>query len=795
MRILLLATAASLLTLASCSPSEERAESAREAAREALVRGDSDAALEAVAELREAQPDTADAAIELAGLLVQAGDAAQAMWLLEDAARRFPKRDDLALALGRAALLVGDVSRARLALEGVPKESEHHPAALVVRAQAELTLGDLDASLATLEQAEGLYPDLPEVRIPRIATLLGERRYDEAAAALERAKEAADSEDGRAALRRLEIALLGYRASQEGQREAALAALRRLVDEEPTDASAWGALVEQLFRAGRGAEARDLLRSALDADPETHHLLPVLATAHALLGEDEQAEEVLRDWLEQSPSPTGHLALLQLHVAREHEEAALAALAEAIAAFPETPLLRLYRAEYLIDLGRPEEARAELERFDELAAGNPHGEYVRARLELAEGEVEAGRERLERVLPALDSALAHFWLGQALEMQGDLAGAERRYGLALARDARDPNPPLHLMRLAERRGNWRAVANAATLVIQRAPRRFEGWSGLVTAQVNLGEGKQAEQVARKVLERFPDRVESSLLMTAALRAQRRHADAVDQLDAARERFGDSAELAAEEALTLGLAGEVESAIATARRGLQASPDFARLHAVLAAVLFLTGVEENVVEGERATDRALALSPEDPEPLRTRARFRTATGNLDGAWADCEAYLAARPEDPQVLFILAVVHQKAGRPDAAIAAYRQAAEADARAFAPRNNLAMLLDAKGDLDGAIEAAQGAYRLAERDPAAMDTLASLYLKKGLIARSISLLEEAHAEAPEQPELQLHLAMAYRDAGRTDDARRLLLDLRPRTGQQPQLRAQVDETIATLP
>jgi tetratricopeptide (TPR) repeat protein len=217
--------------------------------------------------------------------------------------------------------------------------------------------------------------------------------------------------------------------------------------------------------------------------------------------------------------------------------------------------------------------------------------------------------------------------------------------------------------------------------------------------------------------------------------------------------------------------------------------------VLASILFLTGAPEKVLEGDRAIERALELDPEDPEPLRTRARYRAATGDVDGARADCEAYLALRPNDSQVLFMLGVVHEKAGRPDAAIAAYRRAAENDEQAFAPRNNLALLLDEQGDLDGAIDAAQQAYRLAEDDTSVMDTLAALYLKKGLADRSISLLEEAHAKAPEKPAVQLHLAMAYRDAGRSDDARRLLFELRPRTGEQPQLRAQVDEAIATLP
>ena len=167
-----------------CMPDEQRAEDARDALKQALERADRGAALAAIDELQEALQDSPESLLEIAQLRIVAGDAPRASWLLEEAVRRFPKRDDLRLALARVALLLGNPSLAHEVLAPVAPDSERHADALVTRAQAELNLGDLERALETLADAERLYPDWPEARLVRIATLLSEQRRDEARVAI-----------------------------------------------------------------------------------------------------------------------------------------------------------------------------------------------------------------------------------------------------------------------------------------------------------------------------------------------------------------------------------------------------------------------------------------------------------------------------------------------------------------------------------------------------------------------------------------------------------------------------------
>jgi tetratricopeptide (TPR) repeat protein len=780
-----------------CSSPEEQAEQARLAAREAVQKGDRVAALAALDDLRESSPDTPEAFLEQSRLLIAVGEAPQVVWLLEAGIARFPERDDLRLALGQVALLVGDASTARRALAVISPDSEQHLAALVMSARAELMLGDLERALEILGEAERRYPDRPEARLARIGTLLSERRGDEARAALEEAKaslvgsEVESTEEALRRLRSLEVTAYTL-AAKQGEAEAAIEGLRSLVDADPDDLQAWQALVQTLATAGRLVEGRDLLDEALRTDPERMALYPLAASVHAASGRREEAARLLRAFGDRAESPSAILALAQFHLRGGDQKQVLELLDEAFERFPDEPMLRLFHAETLVTFGRLDEARSELAQYRGAQPEDPRVEYLDARLDLASGDAERAAARLERLAPRLDDALTHYWLGQALEASGDPVGAERRYRLAVARDPQEPVFYVALIRLAERRGDWRTTAFVARRLMQRVPGMVDGWVALSAALVHLEEGAAAEEVARPAAKRFPDRPELGLLLAAALRTQGRNDDALAELDALSERFGSTPQIAAERALTLGVAGRLQEGMEVARETLASNPDSRELLVVTARLAFQAGDAET---GAAAVDRALELDPADPTPLRIRAEFRTASGRLVGAREDCERYLAIRPDDPNVHFILGVVHAKAGRSVAAIAAYRRAAELDPEAFAPRNNLAELLAEVGDLEGALAAAQEAYALADDNPYVMDTLGWLYLRRGLVARSISVLEDAHRAAPELPDAQLHLALAYRDAGRTDDARQLLSDLQRSQRGSDALRATTDEALRSLP
>lgn len=771
-----------------CAPGDEAAERAREDLRTALDSGDRGAALLALEDLRESLPDTPEAAVEIASSMVAVAEGAGAVWFLQDALERFPEDDNVRIALAQAALLTNDPSLAHLALEPIGPDSRHHVEALLVRARAQLDLGDLEGALELMRETERLYPERPEARFAQITTLISEQRFDAARELVEEAKRAAHSDTQR---RQFDL-LTAHIQIQQGAPQEAIDTLRPLAEGDPSDVRVWSALNQLYLRTARGAEARELLRAVLDARPDQVHLQALLAQVYAVEGELELAERSLRVFAERAESPTGYSLLAQLHAQAGNVEGVLGALDEGLKRFPDSRPLRLMAAEALIGAGKLEEARAAVGRYGALVReDDPRLDLLEGRLELASGEIEAAHARLERVAPELDTAAAQYLLGLALERRGDLAGARRRYRLALHRDPMHREAYLGLLRIVEQNQNWVALAQVGSEFARYAPRDPRGYQAIVRALVALGMDERAGAAAREAAERLPDRVETQIELARALRAGGQHERALETLDRALERHGRSIELEAEHALSLGLAGRVEEALAELDRAIERAPDAAQLHAAVAALAFQQGDAER---GSHAVERALELSPDDPRPLKLRASFTASQGQLGHARVDLERYLAERPSDAEAHFTLGVIRAADGDSDAAIQSYRRAVELDERQFAARNNLAVALADRGELAEALRVAQEAYQLASSDPYVIDTLGWLYLKEGLVERSVSLLEEAHRTAPDLLDAKFHLALAYREDSRPEEARRLLEEVRAATPAGHQFHARAGEVLRAL-
>jgi tetratricopeptide (TPR) repeat protein len=787
--LLLVAVAA---TLVGCPSTDEQIAEARKAVPEALERGDRSAAREAVASLGTSVPDDPAKLIELAAVLVQAGEAPRALWVLEAGAEKFPERADVQLAVASVALRLANPALARTAALRVPENAPEHADALILRAQAELGLGRLDEALALLKDAEARYPDRPESRLVHIATLTQERRNEEATSAVEAAIAAVEGDPDRAELERTFRRVRAQIQLQQREFEPALATLRRMVAADPKDGASWQLLAQGLAADGQAEEAAALIEANLASDAPLEELYGLLAPLHSATGRREEAEQALRAHADRSDSPAAVLPLIRYLADRGETAAVEETIRDAIARFPAEAQLYVMHVEAHLELADLDAAENAAEAYDDLPnALDASREYLRARLELARGDAAAAAERLRKLAPKLDLASIQFWLGRALEAQGDLEGARRRYALARQRDPAWPPPVSALIGLAAERGDWRAAVGLAQRLLARHPENEDAWLVICRGLIEIEEGEAALEASGNAKEAFPDQSAFRVYRAHALRLLGRHADALAEIEEAQEAFADETAVMAESAIVLGMLGRVREGIALADRGLAGHPDDADLHGARASLLYSVG---QVAEGDRATDRALELRPEEPRPLVVRCTFRAATGRHAGAIADCMRYEELRPADPRGPFLLGVAHSGAGDRVAAIAAYRRAAELDESDHRPRNNLAVLLAEGGDLDGALEMGQEAYRLADDDPYVADTLADLYLRKGLVERAIALLEPARAAAPEMPDASLHLAQAYARAGRAEEARPLLEALDGELPADHPLRPALEEELGGL-
>jgi tetratricopeptide (TPR) repeat protein len=780
-----------LAVLLACGSREEREQAARARFEEAVANQDASAALEALDDLRAELPDTPETTIETARLLGRLGEVNRALWLLEEAARRHPGRNDLRLGIAETALLVGDPARAREALGGIGEGEPEHAYTLLLRSRAEVGLGDLEAGLATLERAEALYPDHLQLRLERIEVLAREKRVD---AALDLLRESRSREDlpepQRARLDRIEADLLAAR----GEPDAALRLLEALTAADPGDLEAWDRRTSILMQAGRAEEACGALAGALEARPDEEALYGLLALAERARGNEKGAEAALRERAERSPEPGAvqDLARYLHHAGRTAEGAAL--LGEAVERFAgETDAEFEYlQVAMLLSAGQLEAARERFEAFERSHPKNPRVEYLRARFELAEGDTAAAARRLTQVVSRFDRPDVHHWLGVALELLGDLEGAEFRYALAVTREPEQLSSYPALLRALERLGAWDRVVYFSNTMLRFAPNSRLAFESLMRALMARGTPDEAEAAIRMYAERFPDLAAPVVALSLALRSQGRPEEALAVLEEASPRFESEPEVLAERAIVLGLLGRVEEGLALLERGFAAGEEHASLHRARAFLLLSSG---RGTQGLAEAGRALELDRTDPAPLRMSGDYLSSRGEFAAAAQAYERFLELRPRDAEVLFRLGVARAEVGDAQGAIEAYREAMQMDEAAAAPRNNLALMLEQEGRLDEALTVAQAAYARADFDPQVMDTLGWLYLRTGLVDRAVALLERALSLAPEAADTRYHLAIAYRESGRTGEARELLNELHESLEAGHELHARVGEALASLP
>lgn len=234
----------------------------------------------------------------------------------------------------------------------------------------------LDAARAA--EAEGQLDDW--VRWQRGLALLRNRMHTEAVADLEGIVRARPQFG--AAYHQLGLA---YFAA--GRREGAIGALQR-ARQHGADESAALDLARVFLASEMWAEAIPHLEAVLEARRGDTEALRLLAAAHYQLKRFRVAAETYEKAYALDPQPRTRLsAAIALHGGGHHREA-LELLDTLLPQAPAVPEIRYERALVLMDLGRPEAARAELGAYLEIAADLPAEQerVANARRQIAGGE-------------------------------------------------------------------------------------------------------------------------------------------------------------------------------------------------------------------------------------------------------------------------------------------------------------------------------------------------------------------------------------------------------------------------
>jgi Flp pilus assembly protein TadD len=579
--------------------------------------------------------------------------------------------------------------------------------------------GDLDQALAQYEIL--VDQDRRNLDGQRELAALALKVQDFAAAgtAARRAYELAPEDPTARALK----AALDYRAGDEdGDKAAALALARAVVETDPTQIPAQTVLIAERMEAEDPAGALALAEAALAASPGDEGLHLVRLAALERLGDMAGYAAQLDRMAALFPTNEGVArAQVRLRLGQGDVAGAEAVLRARAAAVPGDPERALSVVRFLHDTQGSAAARAELDRLAAEAASPLPYQRLRATLDFSEGRaaeaIAALRALTEGAAPDDQTRDIQVDLAAMLAATGDAAGRDALVASVIAGD------PGHVGALKLRAraaiaadAPERAVQDMRTALTQ-APRDPEIMTILAEAHARAGAPELAGERLSLAVEasgRAPD----ESLRYARFLAQR------GRLDQAEAVIGDALRLAPQDPGLLGALGEIQVARGdwggagrTADRLREAGDPGGAADALDTAR----------ATGEGRSADALALLRRRAEAGETAATAEllerlAAAGDVAAAQAWLDGRIEAAPQDVQLRMMQAGLLAAEGRTAEAEAAYRALIAADpARPEPWRALFGLLAD-----QGATEAARGV--LAEGRAAAGDDPDLLFLEAGM-------------------------------------------------------------------
>jgi tetratricopeptide (TPR) repeat protein len=556
------------------------------------------------------------------------------------------KPDDIEarVALARVSTHFGRYAQARSELlTALDQNRDCEPALLLFGVYAE-TRQQMQQAIDALEAFEGrqkkLGRALTHAPLLVLADLLARTNRSDAALAIRDNVRLAPFGDARLTL------ALGHAAAERGSHALAQDLLLPLVERHPDTVDAWQVLAQSALELGKLGDARNAMAHlhTRAGDPEVRLLRARLGLASGF--ETEPTAE-LRALLAELPNDQAHAR------ARVRRQLAAALMAQQ----------------------KPDEARAEL---DALLAEQPNdveGSLARAELGLARGRYSEAVQIISALTESHGQlARAYTILGRAELGVGQLDAAEAAF-----------------------RRLW-----------ELAPHEPDARYWLSVTLWRRGQIDQAKRIVDGNLERFPTHVDSVSAMALLREQSTGVADAKAFLLEHGRAHPNSPEIASAEGDWLARHQDPERALAAYRRALLANPS--HFPTVLALTRFYTARDKPGL-ARAVLDGALTHDPKDLRVLLLAARTASDARRYEEARQFGERALELSPEQPEALATLASIEAEG---------FRDLAQARARvgrayAAAPQNPL--VLDALGWVEHLGGNSQGAVRelsrAAERDP----------------------------------------------------------------------------------
>jgi len=581
---------------------------------------------------------------------------------------------------------------------------------------------DLDRAISEYKQAMAADPDSLFLRV-ELAELYWRsgRTGDAISEAQAVLKENPDEVDAHRLLAQIYFRYLGDNQPEKTMKEN----LAKAIDQfeavtrlDPSDTNSW-LLLGKLYKANnQGAKAEEVLKKALNADPDSHGAMAQLAQLYVDQGDYAQAIDLLTKIPDEERDSTV-FGLLGYAYSQTHDnDHAIEAYKSALEQDSENEEIRQAYAEALIGAGKLEEARSELTHIlkaDPESATSATAYLRLGRLDREEGHFEEARKNLEHAKSLQSDNLEITYEEAVLE---DAAGNDDT-AIQLVQGALKQVEKPDGQYTASEAGN-RAVFLERLGAIYRTQEKYD--QAIATFKQIATLGKSEEPRAEG-------------LIVETLRLDHQPKKAIEEAEAALAKYPDDRPLHLIEASMLGEQGQVDQAAQKLQALITGKPDDDDLE-VYRALAQVYSQAKRFPEAEAAAQKALTLS--------------------------------SKPDDQKfAYFLLGSIYEHEKKYDLAEQQFKKVLDADPLNAAASNYLGYMLADRGvRLEESVKYIQKAVQLEPNNGAYLDSLGWAYLKMNRTDLAAPPLEKAAHLIQDDPTILEHLGHLYLQMGKRQQA-----------------------------
>ena len=524
--------------------------------------------------------------------------------------------------------------------------------------------------------------------------------------------------DAHRLLARIYWHMLGEGQTEKANKEnlqKAIEHMEALTRVQPSDTESWQVLGRLYKMNNEGQKAEEAFKKVLNVDPNSKDGLGSLAQLYFEQGDYAGAVELLKKIPEADFDPS-LLAMLGYAYSQTHDfEAAVSTYAKALAKDPENQELRRAYADALLDVGNTPAARAELEKILK-ADPEDGGTYLRlAQLDRQEGQYDQARKELERARTLLqpgdtkaqDDMRIQFELARLEDAAGNQDKAvELLQGLVKNSEQADgqytPGEASNHALFLERMGS-----------IYREQRKYD----------------LALQTFRQIVAIKGQAARGEQLIVDTLRQTHQLPKALEEVNAAAQKFPEERPLRILRAYVVGEMGQVGEAVKQLQALMKNTPEDREICLSVAQVYIQA---KQFGEAEQAVNKALEY-PAKPE------------------------------EQEYARFMLGSIYERQKRYDVAEEQFKQVLAADPLNASAANYLGYMLADRGvRLEESVKLIQKALQLEPNNGAYLDSLGWAYYKMNRCDLAAPHLEKAARLLSDDPTIHEHLGRLYLRMGK---------------------------------